>query len=300
MSQSSPHVTPADHPKSAQHRRRTITATVVAVAAAAVIAMVLWAGAGAVARVQQLPADAAFDYQIGGDYTPRSGTRVVSRDWFAGSPLRGGYSICYVNAFQTQADEAGVTRPDEQSAWPQDLVLTALGDDPEWGGEYLVDLSTSAKRTRAAQWVEQMTDGCQRKGFQAVEFDNLDSWTRFDGTPLQADVPFGKAQAIAYAELITDYAHRRGLAVGQKNTSDLGRAASLDVIGFDFAVVEQCGEYDECDAFTAVFGDKVVAIEYTDAGFRRACAGVGADIAVVRRDVEVTTPSSTAYRFARC
>ncbi len=76
------------------------------------------------------PADAKFDYQIGGDYPPPRGVGVVSRDWFSGAALAGTYSICYVNAFQTQDDEAGVERPDERSAWPRDLVLRELGDDP--------------------------------------------------------------------------------------------------------------------------------------------------------------------------
>ena len=59
-----------------------------------------------------------------------------------------------------------------------------------------------------------MIDGCARKGFDAVEFDNLDSWTRFDGTPLAKKVPFGKSQALAFARLITRYAHGKDMAVG--------------------------------------------------------------------------------------
>ena len=67
--------------------------------------------------------------------------RVVSRDWFSARGRRGaGYSICYVNAFQTQADEPGVDRPDEHSNWPPTWCSTTLGDDPHWGGEYLVDI----------------------------------------------------------------------------------------------------------------------------------------------------------------
>ena len=72
----------------------------------------------------------------------------MSRDWFLGEPLADGYSICYVNAFQTQSDEDGVDRPDERSNWPAELVLSELGDDPNWGGEYLVDISTDANRRR--------------------------------------------------------------------------------------------------------------------------------------------------------
>ena len=61
-------------------------------------------------------------------------------------------------------------------------------------------------------------------------------------------MPFGQAEAVAYAELLADHAHAAGLAVGQKNTPELGAAISLDVIGFDFAVAEECGVYDECAA----------------------------------------------------
>jgi Glycoside-hydrolase family GH114 len=141
---------------------------------------VLAIGTAIVAAPQPPPADARFDYQIGGDYEPPAGVTVVSRDWFAGEPLddAAGYSICYVNAFQTQPDEADVARSDERSQWPPELVLSDLGDDPNWEGEYLIDLSTAAKRAAAAEHVAPMIDTCAAKGFHAVELDNLDSWTR--------------------------------------------------------------------------------------------------------------------------
>ena len=122
-------------------------------------------------------------------------------------PRGAAYSICYVNAFQTQADEAGVDRPDEHSNWPQNLVLNELGDDPHWGGEYLIDIRNANKRGRAADWVQQMIQGCADKGYDAVEYDNLDSWTRFDGTPLADQVPFEKPAALAYAKLLASRAH---------------------------------------------------------------------------------------------
>ena len=249
------------------------------------------------------PTHLGFDYQIGGDYPPPPGVRVVSRDWFSGRPLTGGYSVCYVNAFQTQADEAGVDRPDARSNWPGDLVLRRLGDDPHWGGEYLVDISTAAKRQRAARWVEPMIDRCARKGFDAVELDNLDSWTRFDDTPLAASVPFGPTEATAFATELATMAHARGLAVAQKNTRELlGRRQA---IGFDFAVVEECGQQsepgdDECQAFARAYRDHVLAIEYTAAAFERACTSIGDRASVVRRDVDVSTPGSPDYVYAHC
>jgi Glycoside-hydrolase family GH114 len=244
--------------------------------------------------------NAKFDYQIGGDYPLPSGVRIVARDWFHGSADPAAYSICYVNAFQTQDDEDGVDRPDERSNWPAHLVLTELGDDPNWGGEYLVDLSSAGRRADAAAWVQPMIQACKDKGFEAVEYDNLDSWTRMDDTPREGDVPFGKREAIAYAELITDRAHALDLAVAQKNTLDLTRRESRTRIGFDFAVAEACGRYDECEGYRRLFGNRVIAIEYRRRDFQRACRDLGSRVSVVLRDRLVSTPGSPSYRYAAC
>jgi Glycoside-hydrolase family GH114 len=234
------------------------------------------------------PANARFDYQIGEAYRPPAGVRVVSRDWSA-RPLRGGYSACYVNAFQTQPN----------AKWPEGLVLRSLGDDPNWGGEYLLDISTRAKRRRIADRLQPMIRACARKGFDAVEYDNLDSWTRFDGTPRAGDVPFGKREALVFARLITRRAHALGLAVAQKNTVELTRA-QVRRVGFDFAIAEECGRYRECGAYRRLYGDRVLAIEYRRRDFRAACRAVGDRIAVVLRDRDVTAPGSRTYRFDSC
>ncbi len=253
-----------------------------------------------VAAIVSPPVDGQFDYQIGGDYVPPAEVVVVSRDWFSGEPLADGYSICYVNAFQTQSDEDGVDRPDERSNWPSGLVLSELGDDPNWGGEYLVNISTAAKQVAALVHLQPMIDTCLAKGFQAVEFDNLDSWTRFEGTGLEGEVPFGQEEAVAFAELLVDYTHDVGLAVGQKNTPQLGAEISLRLIGFDFAIAEECGFYDECEVYTEVFGDDVIVIEYTDKGFAAACESVGQSVSVVLRDVDVSTPERASYVYDSC
>ena len=246
------------------------------------------------------PANAGFDYQIGGDYPLPPGVSVVSRDWFSGRPAADpAYSICYVNAFQTQADERGTDRPDERSNWPRRLVLSKLGDDPHWGGEYLIDISTAKKRQRAAAWVTQMIAGCAGEGYDAVEFDNLDSWTRFNGTPLKKKVPFGKRDALAYAKLLAVQTHGRGMAVGQKNTAGISRGQAAKV-GFDFAIAEECGRYRECGRYTSVYGDDVIAIEYRRKDFRRTCNSVGDRISVVLRDRLVSKPGSKRYVYDSC
>ncbi len=252
------------------------------------------------AAVHAPPANAGFDYQIGGDYELPDGASVVSRDWFSGEPAgEPVYSICYVNAFQTQGDEPGVYRPDERSNWPKPLVLTKLGDDPEWGGEYLVDISTAAKRRQAARWLEPMIDACAQKGYDAVEYDNLDSWTRFDGTPLARRVPFAKKEALAFAGRLAKLADSRGLAVGQKNTADLSAKQSRKV-GFAFAIAEECARYRECDRYRRIHGDRVIAIEYRRSDFDAACRTVGDEISVVLRDRQVSTPGSPRYVYDAC
>jgi Glycoside-hydrolase family GH114 len=252
------------------------------------------------AAVLPLPVNAGFDYQIGGDYPLPAGASVVSRDWFSGQAAPDpAYSICYVNAFQTQANESGVDRPDERSNWPRRLVLNRLGDDPQWGGEYLVDIRDATRRRRAARWVGQMIEACARKGYEAVEFDNLDSWTRFDGTPLAGRVPFGKRDALAYARRLVGAAHAHGLAAAQKNTADVTMRQSRRV-GFDFAIVEECARYDECDRYRRVYGARVIEIEYRRGDFRKACREQGGDISVVLRDRLVSTPAARRYVYDSC
>ncbi|MEV2190287.1 endo alpha-1,4 polygalactosaminidase [Streptomyces phaeochromogenes] len=226
------------------------------------------------------PVHAGFDYQIGGAYPPPSGVRIVARDRKA-EPAGGLYNICYVNAFQAQ--------PDERDDWPADLLLRdkkgKVVVDGDWD-EALLDIGTPAKRERVADRINEWIDGCADKGYDAVEPDNFDSFTRSRGLLSAAD-------ATAFIKLLSDHAHARGLAIGQKNTVEL--AGQRGRTGLDFAVAEECGEYDECGEYADAFDDRVVVIEYTDDGFRKARSGFGGRLSIVRRDVLVSTPDSADY-----
>lgn len=234
------------------------------------------------------PGNAGFDYQIGAAYPPPSGVQVVSRDRTA-TPAAGVYTICYVNAYQAQPGELAWWRSNHD-----DLLLhDADGNevvDPGWN-EVLLDTSTAAKRQALADIVGGWIDGCAADGFRAVEPDNLDSWTR--STSL-----LDRADALAYARLLTARAHAAGLAIGQKNTTqvaDVGRRT-----GFDFAVAEECAEYDECGDYTSAYGDEVFVVEYDRAGFTKACRDVGDRVSVVLRDTDVTAPGSDTYVYDAC
>ncbi|MEU4175771.1 endo alpha-1,4 polygalactosaminidase [Streptomyces sp. NPDC026589] len=243
---------------------------------------------GAAPEVVPPGADVTFDYQIGGAYTPPAGVGAVSRDR-GDEPAEGLYNVCYVNAFQTQ--------PDALDRWEKDnpdlLLRDGDGDlvnDEEWG-EALLDTSTADRRTRLADIVGGWVDGCAKSGFQAVEPDNLDSYERSKGL-------LTRAHNAAFAKLLADRAHAAGLAIGQKNTTDL--LEQRETIGFDFAVAEECGRYDECDAYASAYGDRVFVVEYTDDDYAKACSSVGAKVSVVRRDLDVRPAGQPGYVFRTC
>ena len=235
------------------------------------------------------PANAAFDYQIGSPYTPPAGVSVVSRDHGAAAAA-GLYNICYVNAFQAQPDDLSWW----QSKHPSVLLRDASGKvviDKDWN-EALLDYSTAAKRAELTTVVGTWIDECAGKGFQGLEPDNLDSYTRSKGL-------LTESQAVAYAASLTSYAHGKGLAVGQKNTADLSTATAKQV-GFDFAVAEECADFSECQSYTASYGTHVIVIEYSQSGFTKACNSYGSKLSVVLRDVDVTSPGSKSYVFKTC
>ena len=237
--------------------------------------------------VQLPPINGSFDYQLGGAYTLPAGVQVVSRDRNA-TPATGAYNICYVNGFQIQ--------PDEESMWLSnhpDLILRDSSGNPvidvDWN-EMLIDISTADKRTAVAAVVGGWIDGCATKGFNALEIDNLDSYSRSGGRLTEAN-------AIAMMRIFADAAHAHGLAVAQKNSVELvGQQAAMAT---DFAVAEECDRYSECGSYTAAYGEHVIVIEYRQADFTAGCSSFP-DLSIVLRDRNLVMPGQTGYLFAGC
>src|SRR4051812_28100763 len=111
---------------------------------AALLAVMIPVAASAAPRVALPPVNGRFDYQIGGAYTPRSDVRIVDRDRHS-KPAKGVYSICYVNAFQTQPEEHAWWLRNHPSLLLRDKAGHEVGD-PGWPGEILLDTSSAAKR----------------------------------------------------------------------------------------------------------------------------------------------------------
>ncbi|KAH7100798.1 glycoside hydrolase family 114 protein [Auriculariales sp. MPI-PUGE-AT-0066] len=238
--------------------------------------------------VTNLPANAKFDYQIGGAYTPASDVKIVTRDR-SNSPVSGLYNICYVNAFQTQVAERDFwlnnsTREALIAKWNGQYL-----EDPEWPGEYMFNTTTAANRQALATIVEDWIKGCADKGFNAIEPDNLDTFTRSHDLISPDD-------NLQYAKLFTDYAHSINLAVGQKNAGEELGNLGQSIAGFDFAIAEECQAnsnsttgYDECATYTDVYGNEVLEIEYdVEAVWQEACNKRGNIISIILRDTAVS------------
>ena len=143
--------------------------------------------------------------------------------------------------------------------------------------------------------LEPAVAACRDDGFQAVEFDNLDSYSRSEGA-------FGMEEAVGLAALLVGLAHENGLAAGQKNTPEL-EDRGRDEVGFDFAVAEECRRYEECAAYTDVYGAQVIDIEYADdlgGSLAEVCADPQLPPASVVRDRDLVPAGDPDHVEERC
>ena len=237
-----------------------------------------------VSAAETLPADTGADYQLGGAYPPAAGVGIVVRDR-SDDPVAGAYSVCYINAFQTQ--------PGARRWWLNEhpgLVLRSQGRpvvDERWG-EMLLDTGTVAKRRKLTRILGRWIARCADAGFDGVEPDNLDSWQRSRGGLRRRD-------NLALARSLIDRAHSLGMDIAQKNAAGVARMRL-----FDFAIVEQCQRYRECARFTRAYSGDVIEVEYRRRDFRRACRIRGPEIPIVFRDPMLRTDRRAGHRFATC
>jgi hypothetical protein len=182
----------------------------------------------------QGPIDAPFDvamYDVDGFEVPRGVVADLHDD--------GSAVVCYISAGSWER-----WRPDA-GRFPERV----LGRSNGWPGERWLDIR---RRAVLRPIMERRLDMCARKGFDAVEFDNVDGYANRTGFPLDG------ADQLRYDAFLANAAHRRGLSALLKN--DLGQIRRL-LPYFDAALNEQCHQYHECarldpfvDAGKAVFG----------------------------------------------
>lgn len=159
--------------------------------------------------------------------------------------VKGRKVICYISVGSWED-----WRPDKDQ-FPAEV----LGKEYEgWAGEKWLDIR---RMDLLAPILLARLDLCQAKGFDAVEPDNMEVWTNDTGFPLTYD------DQLKFALWLADEAHKRRLAIGQKNASDQVK----DLVNvYDFAITEDYFYYSEAELMLPyIQADKpVFAAEYTD------------------------------------
>ena len=153
--------------------------------------------------------------------------------------------ICYISAGSWED-----WRPDAG-----DFPASVKGNNNGWPGEKWLDIRNLAV---LGPIMEARLDMCVNKGFDAVEPDNIDGYTNNTGFPLSA------AHQRTYNRFLADAAHARGLSIGLKN--DIDQVVALEP-WFDFAINEQCFQYNECDTLLPFIdaNKAVFEVEYNGA-----------------------------------
>jgi hypothetical protein len=174
-------------------------------------------------------------YEVDGFETPR---RTVARLHRLSRKV-----ICYldIGAWESYRSDAG--------AFPERVLGDVYFGYPDERWLDIREISTLAPILR------RRFDICKRKGFDAVEPDNLAGYENETGFPLT-----GRDQ-LRFNRWVAREVHRRGMSVALKNDPAQVRRLVGD---FDFAVVEECFAYDECEMFSPFVeaGKAVFTAEY--------------------------------------
>lgn len=108
-----------------------------------------------------------------------------------------------------------------------------------------------------------------------MELDNLDSYTR------SAEL-LALAGNVELAAMLVEHNHELGMLVGQKIAAE--EFGTFKDIGFDFAMAEQCVEFEECTDYADAYGAAVLS--------RSRSVGL--------RDRDLTMPGCPAYLYRAC
>ncbi|KRT57715.1 protein of unknown function (DUF5011) [endosymbiont of Ridgeia piscesae] len=164
----------------------------------------------------------------------------ASGELIASLKAQGRVVICYFSAgsFEDWRSDA------------EDFPASVIGNQlDEWPGESWLDIRDI---DQLGPIMAARLDLAVAKGCDGVEPDNVDGYTNSSGFELTGE------DQLAYNRWLAAQAHQRGLSIGLKN--DLNQVEAL-LDDFDWALNEQCFEYEECDllmpfieAGKAVFG----------------------------------------------
>jgi hypothetical protein len=180
---------------------------------------------------------AAAVYDVDGFEATRADVRALHR--------LGRKAVCYLDVGSWES-----FRPDA-GRFPRMVIGRRYDGFPD---ERWLDV-TRFRRFAAA--LRERIEMCARKGFDAVEPDNLAGWEPENRTGFA----ISRTDQLRFNRWIARQVHRAGMAVALKND---GRQAERLVGQFDFAIVEECFQYDECGLYRPFVerGKAVFVAEY--------------------------------------
>ncbi len=189
--------------------------------------------------------------------------------------------ICYF--------DAGVYEPyrSDASSFPASVIGNPVEgwEDLYWLDIRQLDILLPILSDRIEHW-------CKDKGFDAIEPDDTEVWSNNSGFPVTKDDNF------AFNIQIASLAHSFGLSVGLKNnTAETPELWQY----FDWALNEQCWEYDECTSLKDSFlanGKAVFNIEYDQTPN---CSTANAwHMNSARRDLNLVGPANPDFLYQPC
>ncbi len=207
-------------------------------------------GDAAAARWKPKPTTAPWQWQLQGKIDTSVPAGVYEVDGFdVGKGVvkklhsKGRKVICYLDVGSWEN-----YRPDRD-----DFPKSLLGNRYEgYPNERWLDIR---KIRLLAPPLRKRFDLCRKKGFDAVEPDNDNGYTNKTGFPLTA------ADQLRFNRWVAKEVHKRGMSVALKNDPEQAKQLAG---AFDFAVVEECFQYQECGRFSPFInrGKAVFEAEY--------------------------------------
>lgn len=128
-----------------------------------------------------------------------------------------------------------------------------------WAGEQWLNVNSGT----VLSIMKSRLDMAKNKGCSGVDPDNVDGFDNSTGFSIS------KNNSISYLKALAREAQSRGLLIGLKNSAEIASSLSGTM---NFAVVEECFEYNECGSYSSFVSKKkpVFIIEYSS-GSRSMC-----------------------------
>lgn len=192
----------------------------------------------------------SWQWQLSGRVETKIRANVYDIDMFATSAKQiallhrlGRKVVCYIDAGSWER-----YRPDA-SKYPRALLGKTLQG---WPAERWLDIM---RISQLAPLIRHRLRLCKQKGFNSVEFDNVDAYQNNSGFPLTA------RDQLRFNIFLANLAHRNGLSVALKNDTDQVKEL---LHYFDWSLDEQCFQYRECQSLLPFIraGKPVFEVEY--------------------------------------